>query len=76
VLNGPDVRDQRGISAYFVQMGQFIDHDITLSPAFEKECCDEDDDGRNWKFPSSNKDPDRCSPIQVLRACTQMTTSA
>lgn len=32
VLDGPDVRDQQGISAYFVQMGQFIDHDITLSP--------------------------------------------
>ena len=35
VLDGPDVRDQQGISAYFVQMGQFIDHDITLSPEME-----------------------------------------
>ena len=35
VLDGPDVRDQQGISAYFVQMGQFIDHDITLSPELE-----------------------------------------
>ena len=39
VLDGPDVRDQQGISAYFVQMGQFIDHDITLSPEIEGVVC-------------------------------------
>ena len=39
VLDGPDVRDQQGISAYFVQMGQFIDHDITLSPEIEDVVC-------------------------------------
>ena len=39
VLDGPDVRDQQGISAYFVQMGQFIDHDITLSPEIEEAVC-------------------------------------
>jgi len=86
ILNGPDVRDQRGISAYFVQMGQFIDHDITLSPEIENvECCKNDSQGRPWIFPSVNNIPDRCTPIQIpdndprwagRRTCFNMPRSA
>jgi len=66
VLDGPDVRDQQGISAYFVQMGQFIDHDITLSPEIEEaECCKEDRNGKHWIFPTTIERPDMCSPIQI-----------
>lgn len=86
VLDGPDVRDQQGISAYFVQMGQFIDHDITLSPEIEDvECCKNDSKGRPWIFPSVNDIPDKCTPIQIpdddprwrgSRTCFNMPRSA
>lgn len=72
VLDGPDVRDQQGISAYFVQMGQFIDHDITLSPEIVDpetgelaECCEEDRNRKPYIFPDVINNPDMCAPIQI-----------
>ena len=69
VLDEEDREDVQGISMYFVQMGQFIDHDITLSPAFEEpgQCCDTDARGRRgYKFPRSF-DEEKCAPIEIPR---------
>ena len=38
-----DPEDKSGLNTFFVQMGQFIDHDLTLTPEHEEECCGRDD---------------------------------
>merc|ERR1711902_464053 len=43
-----------------MQMGQFIDHDITHTPNHGIQCC-----GRNGAFPASF-DPEKCSPIRMF----------
>ena len=52
-------------------MGQFIDHDLTLTPEFEDdaegeelECCEHDSRGRPRIFPD-NFDEVRCVPIRI-----------
>ena len=42
-----------------MQMGQFIDHDITHTPNHGIQCC-----GRNGAFPKSF-DAEKCSPIRI-----------
>jgi len=42
-----------------MQMGQFIDHDITHTPNHGIQCC-----GRNGAFPASF-DAEKCSPIRM-----------
>jgi len=42
-----------------MQMGQFIDHDITHTPNHGIQCC-----GRNGAFPASF-DAEKCSPIRI-----------
>ena len=48
--------DNNGVSTFFVQMGQFIDHDISLSPDQGQQCCDRDNRDRPWLYPA-NYDP-------------------
>ena len=62
-----DPENRRDISTLFMQMGQFLDHDITHGPAPGRECCEKDQEGRHWVFPSDpfNSDPDNCFPIEV-----------
>ena len=62
-----DPENRRDISTLFMQMGQFLDHDITHGPAPARECCEKDSEGRHWVFPSDpfNSDPDNCFPIEV-----------
>ena len=43
-----------------MQMGQFIDHDITHTPNHGIQCC-----GRNGAFPRSF-DAEKCSPIRMF----------
>ena len=65
VFNAPDVEDSNGISTFFVQMGQFIDHDLSLSIETESvPCCEKNSKGDLWKFPV-NFDPNYCSPIRI-----------
>jgi len=44
-----------------MQMGQFIDHDITHTPNHGIQCC-----GKNGVFPKSF-DPEKCSPIRISK---------
>ena len=44
-----------------MQMGQFIDHDITHTPNHAVQCC-----GRNGAFPAEF-DAEKCSPIRMFR---------
>ena len=46
-------------------MGQFIDHDLTLTPEeSEPECCHRNSAGEPWVF-NANFDPDNCIPIKI-----------
>jgi len=65
VLGTGNRRSTRGITTFFVQMGQFIDHDLTLTPEeTEPECCDLNRAGEPWVF-NENFDRDRCIPIEI-----------
>ena len=65
VLNAPDSEDKNGVSTFFVQMGQFVDHDVSLSTEEEDDdCCKKDSRGRPWIF-SNDFDKTTCSPIKI-----------
>merc|ERR1711988_690100 len=71
VLKVSNRRTVFGTTTLFVQMGQFIDHDLTLTPEFEDdaegeelECCEHDSRGRPRIFPD-NFDEVRCVPIRI-----------
>ena len=58
---GPERRDDDN-TVLVMQMGQFIDHDITHTPNHAIQCC-----GRNGAFPRSF-DAEKCSPIRMFKA--------
>ena len=64
VMGISNKRSQLGVSTFFVQMGQFIDHDLTLTPEEEDECCAEDSVGRPWVY-SDDYDRSTCVPIKI-----------
>ena len=65
-----DTPNRNQISTLFMQMAQFIDHDITHTPATapEEACCKVDQQGREWRYPSDQELRDghpECYPIEV-----------
>jgi len=66
-VGAPDNKDD--ISVYFMQMGQFIDHDLTHAPAEEIECCLKDSRQRHWVYPDDpyNGNSFDCFPIEIPR---------
>ena len=71
-------RSDPEVSALFMQVGQFIDHDITLTPNAgigpidTPECCLKDNRDRDWVYPRDkfNGKPQVCYPIEVLSSDT------
>ena len=61
------------VSTLFMQVGQFLDHDIThtpnagIGPVDTPQCCLKDPVGRDWLYPKDpfNGQPDVCFPIAV-----------
>ena len=66
VLGIGDIESTREISTFFVQMGQFIDHDLTLTPETPDapDCCKRNGAGKLWVF-NENFDMDSCIPIRI-----------
>jgi len=72
VFQSGDPVNQKQISTLFMQMGQFIDHDLVHSPVTPPNngCCKKNTDGRPWVFPtredmqSSDYDSE-CFPIEI-----------
>ena len=57
-------RSRRAVNTLFVQMGQFIDHDLTLTPEEEAHCCERDEVGELWVWPEKYR-RDVCIPIKI-----------
>merc|ERR1712233_153974 len=59
-LSAGSDRADPGNTVLVMQMGQFIDHDITHTPNHGIQCC-----GKNGAFPASF-DEEKCSPIRLF----------
>ena len=65
-----DTPNRKQISTLFMQMAQFIDHDITHTPATapEEACCKVDQQGRKWRYPNDQELREghrECYPIEI-----------
>jgi len=67
VLGIGERKTESDISTFFVQMGQFIDHDLTLTPEEELHCCDRNSNGNPWVWSDKTErfKRDRCIPIRI-----------
>ena len=59
-LSVGDNKEDTDNTILVMQMGQFIDHDITHTPNHGIQCC-----AKNGAFPASF-DPEKCSPIRMF----------
>ena len=57
-------RTGRAVNTLFVQMGQFIDHDLSLTPEEEAHCCGRDAGGELWVWPEEYE-RGVCLPIRI-----------